>query len=99
MLESLVQFVLGGSALVRSRGTSQRSYSVPFGNEQYDFVREGNVLAARVCLLVILAISIGGRILVEQPGGTAFEYFPRWQWIVQTFKVTSIVWIVLFVWQ
>ena len=40
--------------------------------------------------MILLAVSLGGRILVEQPGGTAFAYFPRWEWLLQILNVALL---------
>ena len=40
--------------------------------------------------MILLAVSLGGRILVEQPRGTAFAYFPRWEWLLQILNVALL---------
>lgn len=68
-IESIMGFHL--LRLLRSRHTSGRSIFQPEGNEHYEFVRIGNLLANRVCLLIWVATAYGLRWLLEQPDGSA----------------------------
>lgn len=55
--------------LLRSRSTSGRTAFQPDGNENYNFVKDGNILAACCMLLGWLASCMGVRWLLEQPNG------------------------------
>ena len=76
-IESIMGFHL--LRLLRSRHTSGRSIFQPEGNEHYEFVRVGNLLANRVCLLIWVATAYGLRWLLEQPDGSALPDLPRFQ--------------------
>ena len=65
----------------RSRATAGRSILFPLGNTQYDFVRLGNKLAARVVLLVLLSSWKCCRWIIEQPSGSSLCLLPRFQWL------------------
>ena len=65
--------------IARSRGTHGRDHQFPLGNIGYKFVSLGNLLAARCCLLIYLAVSRGCRFVLEQPDGSSFPLLPRWQ--------------------
>ena len=54
----------------------------------YGFVKLGNLLAARCCLLILLAICRGLIFVLEQPDGSAFPFHPRWQEVIMHNKVT-----------
>ena len=74
--------------LIRSRGTHGRDSLFPLGNTGYGFVKLGNLLAARCCLLILLAICRGLIFVLEQPDGSAFPFHPRWQEVITHNKVT-----------
>lgn len=73
---------------LRSRATSGRSWIKPSGNEEYAFVREGNVLASRVALLVHLASSLGVMWFIEQPGTSILMAHPRINNLFRTIAVS-----------
>ena len=57
------------------------------GNEGYTFVQIGNMLCARVVLLMLLCVCRGCRFLVEQPEGSTLADTPRFQWFLSVAKV------------
>ncbi|CAE7253079.1 unnamed protein product [Symbiodinium necroappetens] len=61
-----------------SQGTSGRSVFTALGNEDQTFVREGNCMAARMSLLLLLVTALKGAWSVEQPSGSFLEYFPNY---------------------
>ena len=71
----------------RSRGTHGRDHLFPLGNTGYGFVKLGNLLASRCCLLIYVAVSRGCRFVLEQPDGTSFPFHPRWQELIQYIQV------------
>lgn len=87
---ALSQDVVHRSVHIRSRYTSGRTYLTPHGSGR-PFVVEGNLLSARVALLIHLCTARGLRWLLEQPLGTIvnampwvqrlWEYVQAWMWI------------------
>ena len=65
--------------MTRSRHTSGRSFLTPTGNCERPFVREGNLLSARVAILIHVATARGLRWLLEQPSGTILAHMPWFQ--------------------
>ena len=39
-------------------------------------------LLCRVCLLLMLATCLGGAWVLEQPGGSALEFYPTFRWLI-----------------
>ena len=76
---------------LRSRHTSGRSSIFPEGNDNYFFVKKGNVLWARCALLIVLACSMGSRVILEQPFGSIIDKHPRFKWLVQTIYVLFLI--------
>lgn len=60
---------------------------MPYGNSGYPFVEEGNVLATRTILLILIAQWKGLRWVLEQPDGSFFPQLPRFQWLLKILKV------------
>ena len=75
----------------RSRGTHGRDHLFPLGNTGYGFVKLGNLLASRCCLLIYVAVSRGCRFVLEQPDGTSFPFHPRWQELIQYIQVALTI--------
>lgn len=71
------------------RHTSGRSSFRPWGNVGYVFVRTGNILGCRVCLLILVCCYKGLRWLLEQPSGSCFHVMPRFQIILELLDVWS----------
>jgi len=65
-----------------------RSILFPLGNENYEFVQQGNLLASRMTLLMLYSLAKTCRFLLEQPGGSALPLHPR----VSSFFDRHYVW-------
>ena len=65
--------------MARSRHTSGRSFLTPSGNSERPFVREGNLLSARVAILIHVAAARGLKWFLEQPSGTILAHMPWFQ--------------------
>ena len=65
--------------MARSRHTSGRSFLTPTGDPNRGFVREGNLLSARVAILIHVCAARGLRWLLEQPSGTILAHMPWYQ--------------------
>ncbi|CAL1162886.1 unnamed protein product [Cladocopium goreaui] len=77
---SLCVFALCCNSYCRmSRATSGRGILCPLGDMSRKFVREGNLLASRLILMLWICASRGLIWLVEQPEGSVFNLHPRWQ--------------------
>lgn len=72
---------------LRCAGTHGRSLIFPLGNQGYRFVREGNLLASRVCILILVICSQGCRFVLEQPQGSFLEHHPRMSWLFTFLKL------------
>eukprot|EP00435_Cladocopium_sp_Y103_P034766 s2702_g9.t1 len=70
-----------------SSGSHERSILFPFGNAGYDFVRCGNALAARVCLLAIYSLVKGCWFIIEQPQGSCAQLHPRISELLQKYDI------------
>ncbi len=66
-----------------NRGTSKRSLSEPLGTEHNEGVRLGNLMAARLVLVLLVMLAHGAWALVEQPVGSLFAQHPRMQWLIE----------------
>lgn len=64
---------------LRNSGTSKRSSTRPCGEESYESVRNGNILAVRTLIILMIAQSLGCFWLLEQPKGSMMELHPRFQ--------------------
>ena len=70
-----------------SRSSSGRSYIHPIGSEdERDWVRESNVMAARVALLALVTCAYQSTFIVEQPSSSLFCRSARWMWLVRLLK-------------
>lgn len=81
---------------VRSRATSGRSILFPLGHIEFEFVTTGNLLVARLILLLFVASWKGLRWVIEQPEGTAFPLQPRWQQFLESAHVSCHLFSVCF---
>ena len=54
----------------------ERSAHQPFGNLHQAFVEQGNQLAARMCLLIMLSIARSVQWMVEQPDRSMAQLYP-----------------------
>ena len=73
--------------ILRCRHTAGRSSLQPYGNSGYQFVEDGNTLATRTILLILVAQWKGLRWILEQPDGSFFPQLPRFQWLLKILKV------------
>ena len=73
---------------LRCRYTSGRDSFRPYGNIGYFFVKTGNTLGCRVCLLLLVCCYMQVRWLLEQPSGSCFSKLPSFQTILQLLDVT-----------
>ena len=71
----------------RSSGSHERSILFPLGNAGYNFVRCGNALAARVCLLAIYSLVKGGWFVIEQPQGSCAQLHPRISELLRKYQI------------
>ena len=62
-----------------SSSQAQRFFYAPMGNEQFPWVKSGNVMACRVTLLCWLCCALGHVFLLEQPSSARFADMPRWR--------------------
>ena len=67
---------------IRSRATSGRCPIHPDGNRNYNFVATGNLLGARVIVLLLLMSAKSCRWLLEQPANSVFDELPLWRWLL-----------------
>ena len=74
---------------LRSRHTAGRDTTNNWvGNTGYDFVRIGNLLLARVVLMVLICSAKGVRWLIEQPENSALPHHPRFQDLLRIVRAT-----------
>ncbi len=86
--EALVWFApVCSSWVFINRGTSMRSCICSTGNTELLHVKEGNLMASRVCLLVRLAEARGLSWVIEQPLSSLFHYHKRFQDLVACMAV------------
>ncbi|CAE7639101.1 unnamed protein product [Symbiodinium sp. CCMP2592] len=62
-----------------NRATSGRSPSSSTGYSHAPTVQAGNRMLERVYLLCLLVVALGGCYILEQPAGSAVEYYPSWR--------------------
>ena len=62
----------------RSRGSTHRTKASPLGSRK-GATEVGNIMAARVAILLLIAASRGIFWLLEQPKGSLFEFHPQIQ--------------------
>lgn len=67
----------------RSRGSTLRSKSRPLGRSDSKAVEEGNLLAGRALLLVLIIAAKGGFWVLEQPSTSIMEWHPMFQAIIK----------------
>lgn len=62
-----------------SQGTTKRSVHRPMGETRYKSVRDGNILAGRAAVLVLLAAAKYCWTVLEQPSSSVMEHLPVMQ--------------------
>ena len=72
---------------VINRGTSKRSKGNPLGDTKVSSVREGNVMAARLCIILYINIARAVFFLVENPVNSLLEWSPRMQELAKKFEL------------
>ena len=73
-----VQSTRPSSPQPRSRGSTHRTKASPLGSRK-GATEVGNIMAARVAILLLVAASRGIFWLLEQPKGSLFEFHPQIQ--------------------
>ena len=58
-------------------GTSKRTFMDPLGDTSLPHVRDGNLMVARVVLLLYVFTALGCPWFLEQPKGSLMQYHPR----------------------
>ena len=84
--ESIVSCLCLLAVAVMLLQTQERRYPpasilFPNGNRNYNFVRNGNRLASRCCLVMWYCLALGHVFLLEQPHGSMCEWHPRMELI------------------
>ena len=69
---------------------SGRSVLRPYGNEQFPFVDEGNVLSSRLVLLIFVCQLRKLRWVVEQPCRSFLPAMPRFQEMLCDLKAIGV---------
>ncbi|CAK9045035.1 unnamed protein product [Durusdinium trenchii] len=70
-------------------GTSGRSACSAIGNLHHRSVLEGNRMASRVVLLILLVVCCNGTFLLEQPAQSFLEYYPRFRDLLEALASTG----------
>lgn len=74
-----------------SRHTAGRTFLCPYGFTRHNVVEDGNVLATRCILLLLVAAWRKLRFLLEQPHGSCMEDLPEFQWLLSVLQVWTTV--------
>ncbi|CAL1151782.1 unnamed protein product [Cladocopium goreaui] len=74
-----------------SRASTLRSESNPMGRSDSEAVRNGNILACRCFILLLLASCKGCWWLMEQPSTSTMEYMPCFQHLMALVSVRKMV--------
>lgn len=72
---------------------AKRFWFDPLGDETYEWVKCGNLMANRVILLCWLCSALGHVWLVEQPSSAKFGDLPRWRFFCE--QVVYAIWMAL----
>lgn len=75
----------------RSRGSTHRSVASPEGRPDSTCVRDGNILACRCFILLLIASCKGANWVMEQPGTSLMEYLPCFQALMGLVSVRKLV--------
>lgn len=75
------------SFVYMSSGTSQRSHAQPLGQTKYPSVAQGNLLASRTLVIILIAASLNVWWLLEQPQGSWMELHPLFQEVLRLLDV------------
>lgn len=84
------------SSFVRiSSGTTGRSKGFPVGRKHITSVRDSNIMATRVALIMVLLISTGMLITIEQPASSVLEFQPSLQKVFEMasfYRISFAMW-------
>ena len=72
---------------------AKRFWFDPLGDETYEWVKCGNLMANRVTLLCWLCSALGHVWIVEQPSSAKFGDLPRWRRFCE--EVVYAIWMAL----
>ena len=75
----------------RSRASTLRSESNPMGRSDSEAVRNGNILACRCFILLLLASCKGCWWIMEQPSTSTMEFMPCFQHLMAMVRVRKMV--------
>ena len=76
--------------IVRSRGSTLRSACRPLGRSDSKKVHEGNVMTARVMVLMILAACKGCWSILEQPQSSLMSCHPTFQRMLKLLRIFKV---------
>ena len=65
-------------------GQAKRYWFQPLGDENYSWVKSGNVMSTRITLLCWIAVALGHVFILEQPSPGKFADMPRWRFFSDT---------------
>ena len=74
-----------------NRSVSLRTISFPLGDRSNASVEAGNIMVSRLVLLVLVLLSRGCWVVIEQPLNSVMQYHPRFQWMLQVHSWWRIV--------
>lgn len=86
----IMQNVGGSSTTPRSMGSTMRSKTNPLGRNDSEAVSNGNVLASRAIILMLLASAKGVFWCLEQPSSSCMEYHPIFQALLRLLTVRRV---------
>ena len=78
------------STTPRSMGSTMRSKTNPLGRNDSEAVSNGNVLASRAIILMLLASAKGVFWCLEQPSSSCMEYHPIFQALLRLLTVRRV---------
>ncbi|CAL1161504.1 unnamed protein product [Cladocopium goreaui] len=78
------------SWVLLSRATTARTYLAPLGDLSVSSVKLGNLLCARMCILIYIILAHKGTFTIEQPSTSLLFRHPRFRQIVGLVRVYSV---------
>lgn len=78
------------SWVLLSRATTARTWLAPLGDCSVKSVADGNLLAARMCILIYIILAHQGHFTIEQPSTSLLFRHPRFQQIISLVKVWRV---------
>lgn len=79
-----------GSLDLRSSGSTFRTKSNPMGRKDSTAVRDGNILACRCFILLLVASCRGAWWVMEQPSSSSMEHMPMFQHLVRLLGIQRL---------